>query len=973
MLFRTIFIVALFTFISQANFAQNAESSGMEVYQYQLKNGLTVYLNVDHNQPFVFGAVVVKGGSKQDPPDATGAAHYMEHLMFRGTDSIGTINYKLEKPLLDSISYLYDQLPVTQAEADRQKILRDITRLSVIASRYIIPDDLDNLLKEIGSSNINAYTSDDCIVYHNVFPGNQLEKWVEIYSHRFINPVFRAFQAELEVVYEEKNMYEDDFFYKLYEDFYKELYSAHPYGQQPALGTTEHLKNPSISKIYNYYRQTYVGKNMALVLSGNFDRSEAVRYVEKWFNRIPYGDTAGIAALPTEIPLTSKKVVRKRIIPYRYGIMAWRSPALGEKDALLADLCAQILSNSSRTGLLDQLVNEGKIHSIEAYTEPLVDYGSFQVSFLPKTLTKGFSGTEKQVIRTIEKLSKGDYPDFLLDGAKASLLKKHYKYFESVQQYDYEEEDYIGRPDLIINSFIADQPWTDVLNTENRLQDISKDDIMTFATKTFANNYLYYQCRIGRNKPATIEKPEIEPLQYASESQKSAYSRHLEDRKEKKVKPEFIEIGKDVTILDERNGHKLFHSNNPYNQMFNMSLRIGIGSYEIPQLITLAKCLNVCGTVKRTKEELTQQLSKIGTSITFECTQDYFTIEMDGFDENLTESILIAKELLNSPLISKENLDMVRSDMILDNELEFVSPDIIADALFEYCLYHDKSSYINRPSAKELKKITPEEISGLSDTILQYESFVHYSGSLDPSEVYTFTEKYLAPPLTFIKSDSPVEPLRYSEEEPSIYFVNMKNCLQSYIYLFVEGSETKSSNDPYIFADLFNQYFDDIVYNEIRDFRSLAYEATAEYIPPYRKTDNGFTFAYLSTQADKTIEATEALINIFANMPEYEEMEASIRNSAIQKISSEKPSFRSRPYWAEYISGMGYKEDPAILKNAAASNFRFQQLSDFYKEQIKGKPYTIMIVGDMHRFDTNLLYDYAEEITFVNPNDLFRE
>ena len=194
----TICIIAIIFYIVKNNENTNTENP-LNVHTFILDNGLTVYLNEDHNTTSVFGAVAVRGGGKRDPKDATGIAHYLEHLLFKGTQDMGTINFELEKVYLDSIELKYEELGSTSDENERMKIQSDINKLSVKATEYAIPNEFDRLIEGMGGSWINAFTSNDAIVYLNKFPGNQMEKWLEIYSHRFINPVFRLFQSLLSI------------------------------------------------------------------------------------------------------------------------------------------------------------------------------------------------------------------------------------------------------------------------------------------------------------------------------------------------------------------------------------------------------------------------------------------------------------------------------------------------------------------------------------------------------------------------------------------------------------------------------------------------------------------------------------------------------------------------------------------------------------------------------------------------------
>ena len=268
------------------------KSDPLDVEVYTLENGLTVLLNEDHNETSVFGAVLVKGGGKRDPQDATGIAHYLEHMLFKGTSDIGTIDHDTEKIYLDSIDVLYDQLANTTAEQERLNIQKAINRISIKAADYAIPNEFDKLIEGIGGTGLNAGTNSDGIFYFNQFPGNQIDKWLEIYSHRFMDPVFRLFQSELETVYEEKNRAMDNPYRKFIETFNYHFFKKHPYGQQTVIGSVEHLKNPSLTKMMEYYERYYIANNMYLILSGDIYPDEIRATIAEKFGRLERGDGA---------------------------------------------------------------------------------------------------------------------------------------------------------------------------------------------------------------------------------------------------------------------------------------------------------------------------------------------------------------------------------------------------------------------------------------------------------------------------------------------------------------------------------------------------------------------------------------------------------------------------------------------------------------------------------------------------------
>ena len=231
---------------------------------YTLDNGLKVYMTVNKEAPRIQTYIAVKVGAKNDPAETTGLAHYFEHLMFKGTERFGTSNYEAEAPLLERIEQLFELYRNTEDPAKRKELYALIDSVSQEASKYAIPNEYDKLMSAIGASGTNAWTSFDETVYTEDIPANQVENWAKIQADRFANNVIRGFHTELETVYEEYNMSLTRDGNKAYYGILELLHPNHPCGQHSELGTQEHLKNPSITNIKNYYKTYYVPNNMAI-------------------------------------------------------------------------------------------------------------------------------------------------------------------------------------------------------------------------------------------------------------------------------------------------------------------------------------------------------------------------------------------------------------------------------------------------------------------------------------------------------------------------------------------------------------------------------------------------------------------------------------------------------------------------------------------------------------------------------------
>ena len=236
----------------------------MQTRIYTLDNGLRVYLSVNPEKPRIQTYIAVRTGSKNDPAETTGLAHYLEHLMFKGTKQFGTNNPTAEAPLLDQIEQRYEAYRKLTDPAARKQAYHEIDSVSQVAAQYFIPNEYDKLMAAIGAEGTNAYTSNDVTCYTEDIPSNEIDNWAKIQADRFQNMVIRGFHTELEAVYEEYNIGLTSDSRKLFAALCKMLWPNHPYGTRTTIGTQEHLKNPSITNIKNYFNKWYRPNNVAI-------------------------------------------------------------------------------------------------------------------------------------------------------------------------------------------------------------------------------------------------------------------------------------------------------------------------------------------------------------------------------------------------------------------------------------------------------------------------------------------------------------------------------------------------------------------------------------------------------------------------------------------------------------------------------------------------------------------------------------
>ena len=950
-----------FCCLMQSVFAQYER---LNIVQYKLNNGLTVILNPDANQKSVFGGVAVKAGSKNDPKELTGIAHYLEHMLFKGTDEMGSSDYKTEKVYLDSINALYDKLAQTKDEVARKAIRNKINNVSQEAGKYAIPTEFDKLVRSIGGSGLNAFTSNEMTFFFNAFPSNQVEKWLDLYSQRFLNPVFRLFQSELEVVYEEKNMYNDNFITSLFELFMKNLYKNHPYGQQTAIGTTEHLKNPSLTKMYNFFKTYYVANNMVLVLTGNFNVDEVKPMIEEKFGRLRRGDVPEFPKYD-EKPFKGREFIEANLSPVKIGVLGFRTVPNNDKDEVALDVCDKILSNTGETGLLNKLVLDNKI--MFAGTLPMGrnnDYGSGLILFIPKIIGQPFSKAEALVLKELENLRNGLFSDQLLEACKNELYVDFVSKLEDPQM----------RTVYLAQAFTQNTPIDDFLNYPKKIKGITKEDVIRVANAYYNKNYLALHSKMGFPKKEKLEKPGYDPVK-PNENAVSPYAESFYKMKDKEAIPNFVSFTQDFATIKLNDKVIFYHTQNPYDDIYSLNIKIGTGSFENINLPYAAQIMNYAGTSTKTIEQVKAEFQIIGTSYAFSCDESYIYIELKGIEENFIKAMGMLNELLKDPQVAKEKINLIVDEEKTSRKMEGKEPADVGSALQQYIRKGDNSEFLKRLPLKAIGKLKTDQLVKEFKAAMVYATEFHYCGKIyDPEKAMTIIKENFIFPADMKASNSPVQINDKEIKENTVYFVNDKKALQSQIYFIANGNTfdiDKAAN-----YDAFNEYFgggfSGLVVQEIREYRSMAYSTGAKLVaPPLANRKNAFV-GFIGTQADKTNEALEVFMGLFREMPIKTERLDVLKASLIQEAYASRPNFRSLSQTVVEWQQEGFKEDPAKYKIAQFKNMTFDKIVNLYNTELKSKPVAICIVGDKSRLNMKDIAKYGK-IVFIDKKVLYRK
>ena len=927
---------------------------------YTLDNGMKVYMTVNKEQPRIQANIAVKVGGKNDPSETTGLAHYFEHLMFKGTPNFGTADYEAEKVLLDQIEALFEVYRVTEDETERAAIYHKIDSISYLASDYFIPNEYDKLMSFIGSEGTNAYTSTDMTVYVEQIPSNQIENWARIQADRFANPVIRGFHTELETVYEEKNMSLTKDFRKALEAMDGMLFPDHPYGTQTVLGTQEHLKNPSITNIKNYQKTYYVPNNIAICLSGDFDPDEMVTVIEKYFGQMqPNKD------LP-EITLATSSVIESPVEKDVYGLDAenimigWKYPGAKSEDALVAEVAASVLYNGS-AGLIDLNINQQqKVLGAYGMSYGRPDAGEFILMGNPKQ-GQTLEEVRDILLAEVAKLRNGEFDEAVLNGTinnmKLSLMRSL--------------EDNGSRADMFVQSFINGTDWADDVKSIERMQEVTKEDIMNWAGRYLGeNNYAIVYKRMGEDKNVIkVTAPKITPIK-SNRDKKSAFLEEITSTEVKPIEPSFIDYSTALKQFDA-NGLNVLYVQNEVNDLAELYYEFFTGTQDDPALRLASNYLSYLGTPTRSAEEIAQEMYQLACSFQLRCGSAGSVISISGLSENIPAAMSIVEDLIYNAVPDETILANLKADMLKERADAKLNQGRCFSALQNYILLG--RDFISRTTLtdKQIEGLTSEDLLGKIRDLMEYSHEVSYYGPATEAEVKTLISDNHR-----IAEDLKPLTLRYPEAVPtpsSKVYLAQYDAKQIY-YLQYSNNEEKLDldSDPYI--KLYNEYFgggmNAIVFQEMREARGLAYSASGRLLEPEYKDDSYKYFAFIATQNDKMQTAIEAFDEIINDMPESETAFNIAKEALATRCRTERISGRNilSSYRTAREMGVTEPRSKKVFENLPA--LTLEDVKATQEKWVKDRTYCYGILGDIKNLDTDYLKTLGQ-VEILTLEDIF--
>lgn len=922
------------------------DANGVRIYT--LKNGLKVYLAKNDDAPRIQTYIPVRTGSNQDPADNTGLAHYLEHMVFKGTSKLGTQDWAKEKTLLQQISDLYEQHKAEKDPEKKKALYKKIDEVSLEASKYTIANEYDKAISSLGATGTNAHTWLDETVYKNNIPSNELEKWLRVEKERFSELVLRLFHTELEAVYEEFNRAQDNDGRLVNYELMDALFPKHPNGQQTTIGTSEHLKNPSMLAIHKYFDTYYVPNNMAVVLVGDIDFDKTIKLVDQYFGSFKYKELPK-KQLPTEEPMTSvvSRTVKSPSAPRL--TMAWRTDSYGTKEARLADLVANILSNNGDAGLIDLNINQQqKALGAYAYASPFKYYGNMTMAIVPKD-GQSMEDAKTLLLSQIDLIKKGEFPDWMLPAIINDMKVQRLKGWETAD----------GLATTLYNVYIKNVNWEDELNDINEYENITKADIVKFANDFFKDNYVVVYKEKGVNdKLVRVENPGITPIKLNRDVQ-SPFLKDILNTKVGDIKPQFIDYQtaiKTSKIKDK----KISFVNNKYNEVAQVSYVFPMGSDNDKEMSLAVQVLQYLGTSKYTPEQLKGEFYKLGIANSFRTGNDQIIVTLTGLESNMKKGVELLNHWMSDVKADQTIYNQTVKTILESREVAKKDKTRIMGALSNYAKYGKESRFSDVISKQRLESIKVDDLMTKIKDLNKY-----------PYEVFLYgkDEKALQNNLKpFIQNASLVAPKAKVYPEPAtdgkVFFTNY-DMVQTEMSRIGKASEvnTKDFGKINVFNEYFGRGLSSIVFQEIRESKSLAYSAYVSYSASNLLNHPNYVTTYIGTQANKLPQAVSAMNDLMADFPQIPAQFENAKGSALKQIASNRIN-RTNIYFNQLaLAKLGINYDIRKDTYAEIESLTLPSLTNFYNQEIKALKYNTAIIGKKENLNMdaiNKMGDFKE-------------
>jgi predicted Zn-dependent peptidase len=901
----------------------------MRVTIHRLSNGLTVFVSPMPDETSIRAWVAVRAGSSNDPPSSTGLAHYLEHmLLFKGTPALGSLDWDAERAALERVAALYRELRAAASPATRADVSRRIDAANQEAARHASRGAVAALTEELGFKG-DAFTDRDMTAYYQEIPANRLAQWARLMSELLQHPAFREFPAEIEAVYEERNM-SDTAWERMWDETAAGLYPYHAYGTQTTIGTVEHLKSPAFDDMIAFYRRWYVPNNIAVVLVGGVDATRAVDTLEAelagWEPRpVPAERRGEIEPLLARV---QREVIAEGVETVR---LAWHVPVAERDEA--AWLLLDALANDDRVGLLyTELLSTQRVPRARAAYSTDEEASQF---VLEADLAPGQSHAEVEglLLDLAARMRSGRFDASAIPGL---ALGRRQRVLRAIESSD-------TRASWLARAFCLGRAWADEVAIMGELERVTADRL-TRAAAHLGPGFVAVYRRTGAYTPPQVDKPTLTPVT-VERAEPGAFARSVMAMPVEPLEPRWLSEGRDYVRVPATGGVVIAAPNGD-TDLFELDYELPLAPADARVTCVALDALTLFGMAGRSALAVQRALFDLGSTVTGRCDRDRAHVTVEGVDHNLEATLALMRAWLGSPALPAEARRRFIDNELHDRAAASADKEVLGDAARELALYGDRSSYRDVLPDWKLRATSARALTARLSQLSRTRYVATYYGprSADAIAVLAPLGKRYAGPVAAHSL------ARVAAESHQLLFAHAPGAADVRLWWAAPAVELHAGEDGV--ANVYAVFAHRYLWQEIRQGHALAYNVSTRF-QLARDLGPG-VYGTIATQADKLPETVALLLRLLASPTLEPTRFAGARARVIADYRSGRAAPRAVPGRVRWWARIGASEDPRPVELAAAESLTVSQLETFRRRAAAG-PLRIVVVGDRARVDLTAL------------------
>ena len=821
-----------------------------------------------------------------------------------------------------------------QIKKKRENIYKQIDINSLKASNFSINNGCTKLLQSIGGTGINALTGFDTTIYVYTIPKNNLEKSLNIFSEQLFNCVFRRFSTELQAVYEEYIKCNEEAYEVCNKEFFSDLCKGHPYSV-PIIGEPEHLRNPSIKAIKEFYNKYYCVNNCTLLLVGDIDYDEAVNIIEKYFGKLKKKEVPKDNFKEIKLPEKNKEL---NILTesYNCGYLFFPIKIKDINERYKFNVLARILNE-----YLKNLVSENKVNNVECYAYSLRDLYLINIFYEPLN-RQSLQKAKDLILKKLNDFCAGKDNLYCFNSIKNQFLYSKRN-----------DEDKGNITDTILELtrlYNFETIENSEILSDNFFNNLDKKDFEKYVKDILSKPYYVVNKNQGNRNYEKLDKINISNMNLNNDK-KSEYFKYIENIKSEDIKPVLLDFNKLVKKHEYNDNIKFYYVKKYDKKLFKINIKFNCGYLHDKYVKYLNYFIQFSKSKYKGKNitfiKFMENIKELGSMIYIDIQSKNTYISIFGISENLDKTINLFSEYINNITFDKNCVNN-GIKTYLNNEPSY---------RFYKIKYKNYKDYIIDKT--EIKQFNEKKLKDLCNKILSAKCDVLFSTDIEPKD---FIDKIInSKLLNKCKNDYQYKKFEFKDyNKTKIYIHNISGAQNIKCYFFNFLNKLNINDEPMMIV--YKEYYYNLYNDLIREKKGLTYSQSFN-LGLYNKNFNKDVLQiYFETQPNKFVDAFLETLKLNDFIKNEKQFKTSY-NRILNIYNCER--FTDLEILNYYFTDQEYSVDVSKTNSVKLfgeniKNITLDKMIEFHNKNIKNTERAIYIEGNLEDIDVVMLSKYGE-------------